>query len=92
MNLDIEIGASSTVKWKILVREIGIFVMGIEIKASSNVRWRIISGEFLSLCHSININGDKLVTTEALGRNVYTGLALGSAVSIHIMPRSLGSN
>ena len=67
MNLDIEIRASSTVKWRILfpesfanyhirlVGEIGFFVMGIEIKASSNVRWRIISREFLSLHHSIDI-------------------------------------
>ena len=60
--------------------------MGIEIKASSNVRWRIISRELLSLRHYIDVNGDKLVTTEASGHNVYTDLALGRVA------RSLGSN
>ena len=72
--------------------------MGIEIKASSNVRWRIISKELLSLRHSIDIMAINQLLSRLRGvtciltADPRARRALGSAVSIHVTPRSLGSN
>ena len=71
--------------------------MGIEIKASSNVWWRIISGELLSLHHSIDIMAMNQLLPRLRGVTCILTSPSGarrprSVVSIHVTPRSLGSN
>ena len=52
-----------------ITKVVTIEIFDIEIRASCTVKWRIISKKHHSLYYSIDINGDKLITTEASWHN-----------------------